>query len=209
MSEDTPQEKAEARAIRRRWITVGEIVAVAGVLIAALSLWMNWSDRRETAAKLDADRAAQTRRGATATLTGKAEDGGERVTLSDPAHPAIASIDIGFPPALGAAAQTSVVPPRIEARWIVDRLLAVTDGGADALRGRLPVVIAATIADGDHPAIDRAIYDLVFETKSRIVGGRSLRLEGVVLRERVRGDAGARIDKLWAAELQRLRAIKG
>ena len=46
MTEDR-SEQAERLAIRRRWINVGEVVAVAGLIIAALSLYLGWSGRRE------------------------------------------------------------------------------------------------------------------------------------------------------------------
>ena len=36
MSTKTPTERCEAAATRRRWVTLAEVVAVAGVLIAAL-----------------------------------------------------------------------------------------------------------------------------------------------------------------------------
>ncbi|MGJ8505888.1 hypothetical protein, partial [Glaesserella parasuis] len=38
--------KAEAAATRRRWINLGEFIAVAGLLIAGGSLYVNWSDHR-------------------------------------------------------------------------------------------------------------------------------------------------------------------
>lgn len=203
---ETPQEKAEAQAIRRRWITVGELVAVAGVLIAAVSLWMNWADKRDDAAQVAAQQSAESRRATTATLVGVAREGGASVALADPAQPSVASIDVTFPRALGAASQETVVPPRIEAEWIATPLLELTDGGADSVRGRVPVMIATTITNGDSPKVDRAIYDIVFATRGRTFGGRALMLEGVVFRERVRGDAIARLDSLWAIEAKRLKA---
>ena len=202
---ETPAERAEAAKARRRWITLAEAVAVAGVLIAALSLYLGWSERREDAAAKQAQQSAATRKASTARLVGKIEDGGERVTLSDPAQPAVASIHVSFPRALDIAAQSTIVPPRIEARWIDRPLLKLTDGGADAVRGRVPVLIAATIAEGDTPAVDRAIYDVVFATEGHTLGGRTLALEGVVFRGRVRGDATARLDALWAVEAKRLK----
>ncbi len=202
---DTPEDKAEARAIRRRWITIGEIVAVAGVLVGALSLWLTWSDRRDDAAVQQAERSAEARKAVTVTLIGKAEDGGERVALADPDQPAVASIDITFPRALGLPTQASIVTPRIEADWVAKPLLAATDGGADAVRGRVPVLIAATIIEGDRPVIDRAIYDVVFVTEGHTFSGRSLKLEGAVFRERITADAAARLDSLWANEVQRLK----
>ena len=205
---ETAAEKAEARAIRRRWITIGELVAVAGVLIAAVSLWLNWADRREDTAKADAEKAAAARKAVTATLIGKAEDGGRRVVLGDPNQPALADIAVAFPRALGIPPQTSIVEPRVEADWVKGPLLKLTDGGADAVRGKLPVLITATIVEGDRPLTDRAIYDVVFATEGHTFSGRSLRLEGVVFRERVAGDATARLDSLWAAEARRLASAK-
>ena len=40
------QAMAEAAAIRRRWITLGKIVAVAGLIISALALYLSYADRR-------------------------------------------------------------------------------------------------------------------------------------------------------------------
>jgi hypothetical protein len=201
---ETPQEQAETRAIRRRWVTLGEAVAAAGVIIAAISLYLGYADRRETAAAKQAERSAEARKAATARLVGTIERGGERVALADPAQPAVASIDVTFPAALALAAQQTIVPPRIEADWIAKPLLKLTDGGADAVRGRLPALIATTIAEGDTPSVDRALYDVVFATEGHLIGGRTLKLEGVVFRERVKGNATARLDALWAVEAKRL-----
>lgn len=209
MSDDTPAERAEAAKTRRRWISLAEAVAVAGVLIAALSLYLGWSERRDDAAAKQAEQSAQARKAATARLVGTVEGGGKRVALADPAQSAVASIDVSFPPSLGIAPQQTIVPPRVEAGWIDRPLLKLTDGGADAVRGRVPVLIAATIAEGDRPAVDRAIYDVVFATEGHTFGGRTVRLEGVVFRERVRGDATARLDALWATEAARLKSAVG
>jgi len=43
MSTETPTERREAAATRRRWVTLAEVVAVAGVLIAALTLSAGWA----------------------------------------------------------------------------------------------------------------------------------------------------------------------
>ncbi|MES2338594.1 MAG: hypothetical protein V4537_10895 [Pseudomonadota bacterium] len=209
MTEETPADRAEAAATRRRWITLAEAVAVAGVLIAALSLYLGWAERREDAAAKQAEQSADARKSSTARLVGKTEDGGKRVALADPAQPAVASIDVTFPKALGIDDQQTIVPARIEADWIDGALLKLTDGGADSVRGRLPVLIAATIAEGDRPAVDRAIYDIVFATEGHTLGSRTLKLEGVVFRERVRGNAIARLDTLWAVEAKRLASAVG
>ena len=108
------------------------------------------------------------------------------------------SIDVRFPSALAAGTHQALVEPRIEAGWVAKPLLALTDGGPDAQDGRVPVLVTADWWDADTHRADRAVYDLVWKTQGRVLRGRVLRLEGVVLRER--GGSQARIDQLWAKE---------
>ena len=58
---DTPAEKAEKAAIRRRWISLGEFVAVAGLIISALALWNGYTDRRTDQAEKQAEKAQASR----------------------------------------------------------------------------------------------------------------------------------------------------
>jgi len=58
---DTPAEKAEAAAIRRRWVTLGEFVAVAGLIISALALWSSYTDRRADQAEKQIEKAENAR----------------------------------------------------------------------------------------------------------------------------------------------------
>jgi len=51
-------EREQSRQARRRWITLGETVGVAGLIVAALSLYLGWAGRR-------ADEAERRARGAT------------------------------------------------------------------------------------------------------------------------------------------------
>src|SRR3546814_19048554 len=55
--------KAEAAATSRLWITLAEALAIAGVAFAALTLWTNWSDRRDEDTARKAERADTDRRG--------------------------------------------------------------------------------------------------------------------------------------------------
>ena len=205
---ETAAEKAETRAIRRRWITLGEAVAVAGVIIAALTWWSNWSERRTEHAQEQVEHAARTRAASRVTLTATPQKGGESLALADAAH-AITAIDVRFPPALGVAQQSSVLEPAIEGDWLAKPLLAATDGGPDDLEGRVPLAITAHWTDGERDHTGTAIYDVVFRTEGRALLGRKLSLRGILLRERVNGDASARLDALWAVEAKRLAALKG
>jgi hypothetical protein len=190
-------DRAEAAATRRRWVTLAEIVGVAGLLIAALSLWLSWSDRRADEQEKQAERASESKARTLVLLTATPEHNGARLALKDDAH-AIQSIDVRFPAALGVVAQTSVLEPHIEARWFSEAILKATDDGADVRQGRMPVLITSSYWDADRQRSDSAIYDVVWQTEGRVLRGRVLRLKGILLRERT--SQPARLDALWARE---------
>lgn len=190
-------ERAEAAAIRRRWVTLGELVAIAGLLISAMALWNSYADRRADRAELRQEKASETRARTLVLLTALPGHGGERLALKDAAH-AVQGIDIRFPADLGIAAQSALLEPRIEAAWFARELLKRTDKGPDAQQGRLPVLITATYWDADRQRRDSAIYDIVWRTEGRFLRGRVLRLEGLVLRDRAA--SAARLEAAWAAE---------
>ncbi|MBY0520817.1 MAG: hypothetical protein K2P79_10365 [Sphingomonas sp.] len=193
---DSPAEKAEAAAIRRRWVTLGEIVAIAGLVISALALWSSWSERRADDAQRRVEKTVEARARTAVTLTATVAGGGGALVLADSAHP-VQGIVVRFPSALGIAPKSSNVRPRIEARWFAGQLLKLTDKGADEREGRLPVIIAADYWDGDRHITDTARYDIVWRTQGRLLQGRALRLEGLVLH--ARDGSPAKLDAAWAA----------
>lgn len=195
MSDDTPAEKAEARAIRRRWISIGEAVAVAGVIIAGLTFWSGWQDRRDAAADKAAVRAEEAAQRQRVPLTTAAVDA-RGVELRAPADCPLASTDIRFPSALGVGEQTTVATHRIEAAWLEKPMLKLTDGGADRRDGRIPVLITATCTADVGDRSETAIYDLLWRTEpGGLVGGRSFALRGLVRRQS--GGDQRRLDALW------------
>ncbi|MGH6613198.1 hypothetical protein [Sphingomonas sp.] len=190
-------DRAEAAATRRRWVTLAELVGVAGLIIAAAGLWMSWSDRRADDQAKQVEKASEAKVRTLVMLKGVVEKGGDRLKLSDAAHD-IQNIDVTFPSALGIAAQNSVLEPRIEASWFSGPLLGLTDHGPDDQEGRLPVLITASYWDADTERRDTAIYDVVWKTKGRMLLGRALHVEGLMLRERA--GSKARLDAIWARE---------
>ncbi|WP_203309966.1 MULTISPECIES: hypothetical protein [Sphingomonas] len=186
-------ETADQARTRRRWITLAELVAVAGVVIAALTLYLNVSDRRAD----EAARAAAAQKDATAqsrvALTGTVDDAS--VTLKDPRHD-ITDTTILFPKALGVGKQAPV-EPRIDAEMFRKPLLKLTDGGPDARTGRLPVLITTRYWDGDATRSARGLYDIIWRTHGRRFFGRALTIEGFRLRQ-TGGDAAA-LESAWAA----------
>ncbi len=191
-------ETSDQAATRRRWVTLAEVVAVSGMLIGALTLWLNWSDKRDAAIEKAATAAAASAAEARFALHVVVEDG--QVTLSDPTHEII-DTHLTFPSKLGVGVQ-SPATPRIERDWFDSALLKATKEGPDSREGRLPVLVTASYRVGNASKQAKAIVDVVWKTHGRLVGGRALEIEAARVRQ-IGGDA-ARVDALWAAEVKRL-----
>jgi hypothetical protein len=191
---DSPADRREAAATRRRWVSLAEVLAVVGVVIAALTLWINWSDRRADVAAKTAVATSDARDRSRVDLVGTVERGGKSLALKDPRHD-VQDAAIVFPKALGVATQHPVGDPAIDADWFADALLTLTDGKADARTGRLPVLVSVTYWDGDVSRSSSAIYDIVWRTEGRFLRGRALRIEGWKLRQR--GGSQAALDAAW------------
>lgn len=202
---------SEAPRKRWRWLTLAEIVGVAALVISALTLWNNVSSRKdsqieraEEAARQEAAASAEAHVAQFVTLVGTPGNSGRTLQLSDANH-RIERIEVQFPPSLKVPAKDGVLDTRIDSDWIAAPLLQLTDGGADAIQGRLPVRIDSEYWDGDVQREDSAIYELVFATEGHLIGGRTLKLQGVTLKQRRPGaQSGARLESLWSAERRRL-----
>lgn len=190
-------ETREAAARRRRWLSLAELVAVAGLIIAALGLYNTWSERRDAAAEKAAAAAGEARTRTRLDLAATVEDG-RRVVLRDPRHE-LQDVVIAFPGALGLEERRPAAAAVIERGWFADALLKATDDGPDEREGRLPVLVTASYLDGDERRVASAIVDMVWRTDGRLIGGRSLAIEAARLRER--GGDRARVDALWAREM--------
>ena len=187
-------DRAEAAATRRRWVTLAELVGVAGVIIAAFGLWLTWSDRRADDQAKQAEQASERKTRTLVML--KAAVAGDGLSLSDAGHD-VQTIDISFPKALGVAAKTDA-DPQIEAGWVSAPMLKLTDGGPDTQSGRLPVLITARYWDADVERHDAALYDVVWKTEGRFMQGRAFKLEGLKLKERTA--SVAQLEAVWARE---------
>lgn len=191
-------ETSDQAQTRRRWITLAEVVAVAGVVIAALTLYSNWQERRDAAADKVVEQASATRDKTRFMLRGTvAKDKQSIVLVREEAHP-LGDIRVTFPTALGVSPQDSVTQT-IELGWFDDALRKATDGGADDRTGRLPVLIRYTYFTDDQPTTRQAIYDLVWSTHGRRLRSRAVELVDLRLRES--GGNQQRIDSLWARAL--------
>ncbi|MES3107036.1 hypothetical protein [Sphingomonas aurantiaca] len=197
MSSETPTERREAAATRRRWVTLAEVVAVAGVLIAALTLWTNWSEHRADEADKIAAQSSAARERSRIDLSAIVQDDGDTLLLKDARHD-LQDVTITFPRALGVSPQRPPAEPVIDASSVSAPLLKVTDGGSDDRAGRLPVLVSVHYFDGDTTRSASGIYDVIWRTEGRLLRGRALKLEG--LRVRQRGGDQAKLDAIWARE---------
>ena len=189
-------EKAEAAATRRRWINLGEFVAVAGLLIAAIGLWLTWSDRQSDLADRKAEQTAAA--SAKSRYVVKSTMRGNDVVIAPDDSHSLGDIVVTFPTALGVPPQTSATQT-IQESWLKSALLKATDGGADDQDGKLPVLLTVNYMDGDRQLATTGVFDIVWQTKGGgLLGGRSLKVVSMRLRER--GGSQARLDALWKAE---------
>ena len=189
-------EKAEAAATRRRWINLGEFVAVAGLLIAAIGLWLTWHDRQADEADRQSEKKAEA--SARSLYVVKTSMRGNDVVIEPDERHALGDIAVTFPTALGVPPQSSPTQT-VPEDWFKSALLKATDGGADDQAGKLPVLLTVNYMDDDQQRSVTGIYDIVWQTTGGgLLGGRSLKVVGMRLHER--GGSQQRIDALWAVK---------
>lgn len=202
---ETPGEKAEKAKIRRRWITLGEVLGVAAVAISGLTFYTGWSDRRAERAEKSVAESRESRAGAVLLLRAtpsKEADSLALVPRRD--EQAIQSQTIRFPKSLGVAPVETTGDPRIEAGWFGGALRTArkTAGRPNETAGdeRLPIAIETHFLVGDTPQTDIALYDVGYAVEGGgLFGGADVRLRGLSLVERASAaTAQARLDALWA-----------
>lgn len=198
MSEpETPQQQAaEAARIRRRWITLGEVLAVAAVVISGLTFWNSYQERSSAEAEKAAEKQAESRKARTLILYA-AVDGRNLNLAPRDTEQAIQGQTILFPSPLGVNA-VETVDPRIEARWI-ERAADKIGRNAQARSGdaRLPVAITTRFVSGGETYTDTAIYDVGYRVDEGLLD-TDVELLGLSLVERgTSKNVQAKLDALW------------
>ncbi len=214
MNDPTPREKAEAAAVRRRWINLGEVLAVVGVLISALALWNSYAERSHAEAEKAGETAKAEVKAATLLLKAEPSRDGERLALAPVAgEQAIQTQAVAFPAALGVGPVDTTGDARIEAGWFADGLKKARRAAhrKDETVGdeRVPVAITSQfIADG-KTLTATALYDIGYALEGRFLGGSSLKLRGLSRIGRADAkSAQARIDEIWKRRQPAPRADK-
>jgi hypothetical protein len=193
---------AEAASIRRRWITLGEVLTVIAVVISALALWNSWSERTESEASKRAEARQSTTRAGTLVLIATASGEHELALKPASAAQSVQSQTIAFPTALGVEPADTTGEPRIEAGWFEGALKKARGkaGQPDDSRGdeRLPVAITTRfLVDGD-PHEDVALYDVGYTISGHWLAGHSVTLRGLSLVSRVKSaNAQGALDARW------------
>lgn len=191
---EAPETPAEAKARRRRWLTLAEIATVVTLLISAATFWDNHQQRAEERA----EKAAAKVKPAVAPLllTARAEDEGGTLVLSANRDRIIQSQTLTFPTALDVSPVDIVGNARIEADWFAGGLRDAL--GDKRERGRVPVAIVTTYSDDGTERTDTAIYDIGHDWRSRLLASDVPVLEGITLVSRGDKDLQGRLDARWA-----------
>ena len=192
---ETPQQQAEAAAIRRRWITLGEVLAVAAVVISGLTFWNSYQERSSAEAEKAAEKQEKSAKARTLILSASVDGRNLELAARDPEQ-AIQGQTITFPSALGVSA-IDTVDPRIEAKWIeaaADKISGKAKRSGDA---RLPIAITTRFLSGGESYTDTAIYDVGYRVDEGLLDS-DVELLGLSLVERgTAKSAQPKLDALW------------
>jgi hypothetical protein len=159
----------EARAVRRRWINLGEFVAVAGLVISGLALWNSWGGAKEDSATP----AVEKKRIIPVALRGTVSDDGRTLTLSpvETTH----SLDRAT---LTANGKSVDVDSDGDVR-ASDLQSLVRQPDKSASEGMLPVTVSIRYVEGGEDRSGTGRYRLRYRwTDGGLFDGRDLRITG-------------------------------
>jgi hypothetical protein len=160
------------------WLTVGEIVAVLALAIAALNYWDSHKQHVDAVRQTTAEKRAQ----AAFVVTGVADSEGRRITLKSlKSSQAIQSQRYYFPHAiLDHAMEVSAAEPQIDLGWIEDGLRKSRRGEKSG-ESTLPVAIVTTYVEDGDTRTDTSLYRIGYGWTTGLFGGPRFRLQGVAL----------------------------
>ena len=194
------------RKSRLRWITLGEAVAVAAVVISGLGLWNSYEDRRDARVEKASEAARETAPAPFYLKAGANPDGSTLTLTPVVADHVIQGQTLRFPPAFGLSPVTTTSDARIEAGWLGDALKRdrKTRALPDETQGdeRVPVLIETDYLAGGQAMKARAIYDIGYALEGHFLRGASVRLRGLSLIGKAPASdaaADARLASLWEA----------
>jgi hypothetical protein len=157
---------------RRRWITLGELIALAALIVSALGVWIAW----KSSSKDEPTRIVEQRQPIPLTLRGTVQDGGKTLVISpvESSH-ALESVNVAinraYPEEIGSEGVLNV--QHVESRLTEKQL----EKGAHSV----PIGISARYVEmGQEREAQRHNYVLRYRVEGGgLFGGRSLRLVGL------------------------------
>jgi hypothetical protein len=201
------QQEREAARIRRRWLTLGEVIAVLALIISALTLWNSYRERTNAEAEHAHETAQSAKKASLLILKATPDKDGRTLSLAPRSdEQAIQDQTIYFPGKMGVSPAQTSSDARIEKRWFDGALIdARKAAGVEASLGdaRMPVLIETHyLADGDAH-VDRAIYEVGYVTSHSLIGGTDVHLRGLSRTGAVKSvDQGQKqVDAIWATRM--------
>ena len=165
---DNPETPAQRRA-RLRWVTLGEAIAIAALILSGLGLWHEWNRREEAKVIVEQPTAIPL------ALRGRAQDEGRALEIApvEDSH-ALQSLTI--------SANGSTV--ELGSDGLLDADAAEDLLGKAAAEGkgthRLPVRVVARYVEAGADKTATGSYSLAYRWQGGgLLGGRSLRLVGL------------------------------
>ena len=163
---DTSETEAKKRS-RLRWVTLGEAIAIAALILSGLGLWREWNKRDSEPVIVEKATAIPL------ALRGRERNEGRELEISpvEDSH-ALQSLVLRIGKSeIELDGDGELKADDVEG--VLDD--AVKDGGPH----RLPVRITARYVEAGQDKTVTAPYVITYRTKDKLIGGRSLRLTGL------------------------------
>ena len=155
---------------RRRWINLGELIAIAALIVSALGVWIAWQSSRND----KPTRVVEQRQPIPLTLRAKVEDDGRRLVISpvEPGH-ALESLSLAIPDAYPIEIGDDGT---LDADTVAAKVKKDEDKGVHSVA----VTVAARYVEmgKDRSATGRYILRYRIDGGG-LLGGRSVRLTGL------------------------------
>jgi hypothetical protein len=158
---------------RRRWVTIGELIALAALIVSAIGVWISWKGSGDD----KSTRIVEQRPSIPLTLRGKREDDGTRLEISpvEPSH-ALESLRVTIP---GASAIEVGSDGELDARDVESALKGHEEEPKDRTL-TVRVRIDARYVEAGRDRRGGGSYTLRYQWKGGgLFGGRSLHLVGL------------------------------
>lgn len=168
MTDETQTSEAAER--RKRLITLGEVIALAGLVISGLALWNSWRGDKPAV-------VVEQSKTIPLSLRGKVEDGGKALRLV-PAENAHAIDDLGITAVAPASGSTSFGSDPVLTASTVEGWLP-RDGARDGT-GTMTVAVETHYVEAGESHTAKQRYRIAYHwTDGGLFGGKSLRLTSI------------------------------